>query len=42
MSDNGMRPIHPGGVLPWEFLEPMGMSVNAQIQWSVLSGFVGL
>ena len=29
MSDNGMRPIHPGEILREEFLEPMGMSVNA-------------
>lgn len=29
MSDNGMRPIHPGEILREEFLEPMDMSVNA-------------
>jgi len=29
MTDNGMRPIHPGEILREEFLEPMGMSVNA-------------
>jgi antitoxin HigA-1 len=26
---NGMRPIHPGEILREEFLEPLGMSVNA-------------
>ena len=26
---NGMRPIHPGEILQKEYLEPMGMSVNA-------------
>ena len=26
---NGMRPVHPGEVLREEFLEPLGMSVNA-------------
>lgn len=29
MVKNGMRPIHPGEVLREEFLEPLGMSVNA-------------
>lgn len=29
MTDNGMRPIHPGEILREEFLDPMGMSVNA-------------
>ena len=26
---NGMRPVHPGEVLREEYLEPLGMSVNA-------------
>lgn len=26
---NGMRPVHPGEILCKEFLEPLGMSVNA-------------
>ncbi|MEJ0005374.1 MAG: HigA family addiction module antitoxin [Steroidobacteraceae bacterium] len=26
---NGMRPVHPGEVLREEYLEPMGLSVNA-------------
>lgn len=29
MTDNGMRPIHPGEILREEYLEPKGMSVNA-------------
>ncbi|BCD87200.1 transcriptional regulator [Pseudomonas solani] len=29
MAKNGMRPIHPGEILREEFLEPLGMSVNA-------------
>jgi addiction module HigA family antidote len=29
MTNNGMRPIHPGEILREEFLEPLGMSVNA-------------
>ncbi|QTF92601.1 HigA family addiction module antitoxin [Halomonas sp. BM-2019] len=29
MSKNGMRPIHPGEVLREDYLEPLGMSVNA-------------
>lgn len=29
MSRNKMRPIHPGEILREEYLEPMGMSVNA-------------
>jgi len=29
MTDNGMRPIHPGEILREEYLEPTGMSVNA-------------
>lgn len=29
MSKNGMRPIHPGEILREEYLNPMGMSVNA-------------
>lgn len=26
---NGMRPVHPGEVLKKDYLEPLGMSVNA-------------
>lgn len=26
---NGMRPIHPGGVLREDYLLPIGMSANA-------------
>ena len=29
MTKNGMRPIHPGEILKQEYLEPLGMSVNA-------------
>lgn len=29
MRKNRMRPVHPGEVLKREFLEPLGMSVNA-------------
>lgn len=29
MTHNGMRPIHPGEILREEYLEPLGMSVNA-------------
>lgn len=29
MISNGMRPIHPGEILREEYLEPLGMSVNA-------------
>jgi len=29
MSENGMRPIHPGEILLEEYLKPMDMSVNA-------------
>ena len=29
MTDNGIRPIRPGEILRDEYLEPMGMSVNA-------------
>ena len=29
MVSNGMRPIHPGEILREEYLEPLGMSVNA-------------
>ncbi|MFA7579505.1 HigA family addiction module antitoxin [Castellaniella sp.] len=29
MSNNGMRPIHPGEILREEYLAPLGMSVNA-------------
>jgi len=29
MIRNQMRPIHPGEILREEYLEPMGMSVNA-------------
>jgi addiction module HigA family antidote len=29
MVKNGMRPVHPGEVLREEYLEPLGMSVNA-------------
>lgn len=29
MTDNGMRPIHPGEILREDYLEPTGMSVNA-------------
>lgn len=29
MTNNGMRPVHPGEILREEFLQPLGMSVNA-------------
>ena len=29
MTDNGMRPVHPGEILREEYLAPLGMSVNA-------------
>ena len=29
MNKNGMRPIHPGEILREEYLQPMGLSVNA-------------
>jgi len=29
MTNNGMRPIHPGEILREEYLDPLGMSVNA-------------
>lgn len=29
MVKSGMRPVHPGEVLREEYLEPLGMSVNA-------------
>jgi len=29
MTNNGMRPIHPGEILREEYLEQLGMSVNA-------------
>ena len=29
MINNGMRPIHPGEILREDYLEPLGMSVNA-------------
>ena len=29
MTDNGMRPIHPGEILREEYLAPLGISVNA-------------
>ncbi|RDB42598.1 addiction module antidote protein, HigA family [Halomonas sp. DQ26W] len=29
MIKNGMRPIHPGEMLREDYLEPLGMSVNA-------------
>ncbi|WP_026224142.1 HigA family addiction module antitoxin [Marinobacter gelidimuriae] len=29
MTSNGMRPIHPGEILKEEYLDPLGMSVNA-------------
>ena len=29
MTDNKMRPVHPGEVLREEYLVPLGMSVNA-------------
>ncbi len=32
MSNNGMRPIHPGEILREEYLLPMGMSANALAQ----------
>lgn len=32
MSKNEMRPIHPGEILKEEYLEPLGMSVNALAQ----------
>ncbi len=28
MVKNGMRPIHPGGILREEYLRPLGMSAN--------------
>jgi len=29
MTANGMRPIHPGEILREEYLQPLGLSVNA-------------
>jgi antitoxin HigA-1 len=29
MFTNGMRPVHPGEILREEYLDPLGMSVNA-------------
>ena len=29
MNANGMRPIHPGEILREEYLQPLGLSVNA-------------
>jgi len=29
MTNNGMRPVHPGEILREEYLLPLGMSVNA-------------
>ncbi|WP_339804118.1 HigA family addiction module antitoxin [uncultured Marinobacter sp.] len=29
MTQNGMRPIHPGEIIREEYLEPTGMSVSA-------------
>jgi len=29
MANNSMRPIHPGEILREEYLDPLGMSVNA-------------
>lgn len=29
---NGMRPVHPGEILREDFLDPLGMSVNALAQ----------
>lgn len=29
---NGMRPVHPGEILREDFLEPLGLSVNALAQ----------
>lgn len=29
MTQNGMRPIHPGEILREEYLEPMGISAHA-------------
>ena len=29
MNTNGMRPIHPGEILREEYLQPLGLSVNA-------------
>jgi len=29
MNKNGMRPIHPGEILREEYLQPLGLSVNA-------------
>ena len=26
---NGMRPVHPGEILREDYLQPLGMSVNA-------------
>jgi len=32
MTENGMRPVHPGEVLREDYLAPIGMSVNALAQ----------
>ena len=32
MSNNAMRPIHPGEIIREEYLVPLGMSVNALAQ----------
>ncbi len=29
MVNNGMRPVHPGEILREDYLEPLGLSVNA-------------
>ncbi|MFZ4792096.1 MAG: HigA family addiction module antitoxin [Candidatus Competibacteraceae bacterium] len=29
MINNGMRPVHPGEILREDFLQPLGLSVNA-------------
>jgi addiction module HigA family antidote len=32
MTNNGMRPVHPGEIIRYEYLQPLGMSVNALAQ----------
>lgn len=32
MTKNGMRPVHPGEILREDYLEPLGLSVNALAQ----------
>ena len=33
MTNNAMRPIHPGEIIREEYLEPLDMSVNALAQY---------